>query len=178
MRRLLYLLPVLIVAALVAAFWRGLDPNRDPHALPSALIGKPAPAFDLPALAEGAPRVDLAAFKGKLVAVNFFASWCLPCRAEHPYLKQLSAELGVPFIGIAWKDKAEAARGYLADLGDPYAATALDENGRTGIDFGITGVPETFLVDAEGIVRYRLATPVTNDALKDALAGAVAQAKR
>ena len=178
MRRLLFLLPVLIVAALVAAFWRGLDPNRDPSALPSALIGKPAPAFDLPALAEGAPRVDLAAYKGKLVAVNFFASWCLPCRAEHPFLKQLSAELGVPFIGIAWKDKPEAARGYLADLGDPYVATAMDEHGRTGIDFGITGVPETFLVDANGIVRYRLATPVTNDALKDELSAAIAEAKR
>lgn len=178
MRRLLFLLPVLIVAALVAAFWRGLDPNRDPSALPSALIGKPAPAFDLPALAEGAPRVDLAAYKGKLVAVNFFASWCLPCRAEHPFLKQLSAELGVPFIGIAWKDKPEAARSYLADLGDPYVATAMDEHGRTGIDFGITGVPETFLVDANGIVRYRLAAPVTNDALKDELSTAIAEAKQ
>jgi cytochrome c biogenesis protein CcmG/thiol:disulfide interchange protein DsbE len=90
----------------------------------------------------------------------------------------MSAELGVPFIGIAWKDKPEAARSYLADLGDPYAATAIDEHGRAGIDFGITGVPETFLVDANGIVRYRLATPVTNDALKDELAAAVAEARQ
>lgn len=178
MRRLVFLLPILIVAALVAAFWRGLDPNRDPSALPSALIGKPAPAFDLPGLAEGAPHLDLAAFKGKLVAVNFFASWCLPCRAEHPFLKQVSAELDVPVIGIAWKDKPDAARAFLAELGDPYAATGADENGRTGIDFGITGVPETFLVDGNGVVRYRLAGPVTPDELKNALRPAIAEAKR
>ena len=175
MRRVLFLLPILIVAALVAVFWRGLDPDRDPHALPSALIGKPAPTFDLPGLIEGAPRLQLASFKGQLIAVNFFASWCLPCRAEHPFLKRLSADLGVPFIGIAWKDKPDAARGFLADLGDPYAATGADESGRTGIDFGITGVPETFLIDGEGIVRYRLATPITNDALKDELAAAIAK---
>ncbi|MEZ5833028.1 MAG: DsbE family thiol:disulfide interchange protein [Dongiaceae bacterium] len=178
MRRILFLLPILIVAALVAAFWRGLDPNRDPSALPSALVGKPAPAVDMPALMDGAPRLDLAGYKGKLIAVNFFASWCVPCRAEHPFLKQLTAEFGVPVIGIAWKDKPAAARAFLAELGDPYAATGADENGRTGIDFGITGVPETFLVDGNGIVRYRLAGPVTPDELKSALAPAIAGAKQ
>ena len=178
MRRLLYLLPILIVAALVAFFWRGLDPNRDPKALPSALVGKPAPAFDLPGLADGAARLQLASFKGKLVAVNFFASWCLPCRAEHPFLKQLSAELGVPVIGVAWKDKPEASRAFLAELGDPYAATGADDSGRTGIDFGITGVPETFLVDGDGIVRYRLAGPVTPDSLQGQLAPAIAEARK
>ena len=178
MRRILFLLPILIVAALVAFFWRGLDPNRDPRALPSALIGKPAPAVDLPGLIEGAPRLQLASFKGKPVAVNFFASWCLPCRAEHPFLKQLSADLGVPFIGIAWKDKSDAARSYLADLGDPYAATGADDSGRTGIDFGITGVPETFLVDGDGIIRYRLAAPITDDALKAQLAAEIAKVKQ
>ncbi|HET6159423.1 MAG TPA: DsbE family thiol:disulfide interchange protein [Dongiaceae bacterium] len=178
MRRLLFLLPILIVAALVAAFWRGLDPARDPSALPSALVGKAAPAVDLPGLAEGAPRLNLAAFKGKLIAVNFFASWCLPCRAEHPFLKQLTAEFGVPVIGIAWKDKPAASRAFLAELGDPYAATGADENGRTGIDFGITGVPETFLVDQNGIVRYRLAGPVTPDGLQNALAPAITEARK
>ncbi|HEV8389718.1 MAG TPA: DsbE family thiol:disulfide interchange protein [Dongiaceae bacterium] len=178
MRRLVFLLPVLIVALLVAAFWRGLDPNRDPSALPSALVGKAAPAVDLPGLADGAPRLQLAAFKGKLVAINFFASWCVPCRAEHPYLKQVGAELGVPVIGIAWKDKTEASRAFLAELGDPYAATGADENGRTGIDFGITGVPETFLVDGAGIVRYRLAGPVTPETLKGELAPAIAEARK
>lgn len=174
MRRLIYLLPILIVAALVAAFWRGLDPGRDPSALPSALVGKPAPAVDLPGLADGAPRLNLAAFKGKLVAVNFFASWCLPCRAEHPVLKQL----GIPVIGIAWKDKPEAARAFLAELGDPYVATGADDNGRTGIDFGITGVPETFLVDAAGNVTYRFAGPLTPDVLATALTPAIEAAKQ
>ena len=173
MRRLIYLLPILIVAALVAAFWRGLDPGRDPSALPSALVGKPAPAVDLPGLADGAPRLNLAAFKGKLVAVNFFASWCLPCRAEHPVLRQL----GIPVIGIAWKDKPEAARAFLAELGDPYVATGADDSGRTGIDFGITGVPETFLVDAAGNVTYRFAGPVTPDVLATALTPAIKAAQ-
>ena len=177
MRRLVYLLPILVVAILVAAFWRGLDPNRDKSALPSALVGKPAPAVDLPALTDGTPRLDLASFKGKLVAINFFASWCLPCRAEHPLLKQLSAELGVPVIGVAWKDKGEAARSFLAELGDPYVATGLDENGRTGIDFGITGVPETFLVDGNGIVRYRFAGPLSPEGMKDQLAPAIVDAR-
>jgi cytochrome c biogenesis protein CcmG/thiol:disulfide interchange protein DsbE len=178
MRRLVYLLPVLIVAILVAAFWISLDPKRDKSALPSVLVGKAVPSVDLPGLAAGAPRLDLSAFKGKLVAINFFASWCLPCRAEHPFLKQLSAEFGVPVIGIAWKDKPEAARAFLAELGDPYVATGADENGRTGIDFGLSGVPETFLVDQDGIVRYRLAAPITPDELKDTLAPAIAEAKR
>jgi len=173
MRRLIYLLPILIVAALVAAFWRGLDPNRDPSALPSALVGKPAPAVDLPGLADDAPRLTLAAFKGKVVAVNFFASWCLPCRAEHPVLKQL----GIPVIGIAWKDKPDAARAFLAELGDPYVATGADDNGRTGIDFGITGVPETFLVDASGNVTYRFAGPLTPDVMASALAPAIKAAE-
>lgn len=178
MRRILFLLPILIVAGLVAIFWRGLDPARDPSALPSALIGRRAPAVDLPGLAPGAPRLDLAAFKGEVVAVNFFASWCLPCRAEHQYLKQLSAEFGVPVIGIAWRNRPEDARAFLAELGDPYRATGEDENGRTGIDFGITGVPETFLLDKDGIVRFRMAGPVTPDVLKNELGPAIAEAKR
>jgi cytochrome c biogenesis protein CcmG, thiol:disulfide interchange protein DsbE len=178
MRRLVFLLPIAIVAVLVALFWIGLDPKRDKSALPSALVGNPAPAVDLPALADGAPRLTLAQFKGQLVAINFFASWCLPCRAEHPFLKQLSAELGVPVIGIAWKDKPEASRAFLAELGDPYIAAGADESGRTGIDFGITGVPETFLVDGNGIVRYRLAGPVTPEGLTNVLVPQIAEAKR
>lgn len=178
MRRLVFLLPILVVAVLVAAFWIGLDPERDKSVLPSALVGKPAPAVDLPALAEGAPRLTLDAFKGQLIAINFFASWCLPCRAEHPLLKQISAEFGVPVIGIAWKDKPDAARAFLAELGDPYAATGMDENGRTGIDFGITGIPETFLVDGNGIVRHRFAGPLTPEGLRSQLAPAIAEARR
>ena len=178
MRRFVFLLPILIVAVLVAVFWIGLDPKRDKSVLPSALVGKPAPAIDLPALNDGAPRLSLDGFKGRLIAVNFFASWCLPCRAEHPLLKQVTAEFGVPVIGISWKDKPDASRAYIAELGDPYAATGTDESGRTGIDFGITGIPETFLVDAKGVVRYRLAGPLTPDNLRSDLAPAIAEAKQ
>lgn len=178
MHRLLYLLPILIVAGLVAMFWRGLDPARSPGALPSALIGKPAPAIDLPGLGEGAPRLTLDSFKGRPVAINFFASWCIPCRAEHPLLLQLSAQYGVQVIGIAWKDRPADARAFLAELGDPYAATGEDEKGRTGIDFGITGVPETFLLDKDGIVRWRIAGPLMPDSLKDELGPALAEVSR
>lgn len=178
MRRLVFLLPILIAAILVAAFWIGLDPQRDKSVLPSALVGKPAPAVDLPSVSEGAPRLTLDSFKGRLIAINFFASWCLPCRAEHPLLKQISAELGVPVIGIAWKDKPDASRAFLAELGDPYAATGTDQNGRTGIDFGITGVPETFLVDGNGIVRYRFAGPLSPEGLRNELVPAITEARR
>lgn len=173
MRRLVYLLPILLVAGLLALFWRGLDPARDKSALPSALIGKPAPTLELPALADGAAPFSLAAFQGKPVALNFFASWCLPCRAEHPLLAGIGAEYGIPVIGIAYKDKPEDARGYLADLGDPYAAIGLDESGRAGIEFGLTGVPETYILDGAGIIRYRLAGPISPDNLRDQLGPAI-----
>jgi len=173
MRRLLYLLPVVLVLGLVAVFWRGLDPSRDKSALPSALIGKPAPAIELAALRQGAPALSLDAFKGKPVAVNFFASWCLPCRAEHPLLAQIGTDFGIPVIGIAYKDKPEDARAYLADLGDPYAAIGQDESGRAGIEFGITGVPETYILDRDGIIRYRLAGPISPDNLAQQLAPAI-----
>jgi cytochrome c biogenesis protein CcmG/thiol:disulfide interchange protein DsbE len=165
MRRLLFLLPIVIVAALVAAFWAGLDSTRDKSALPSALIGKPAPIAGLPGLIEGAPPLDLAAYKGQLIAVNFFASWCVPCRAEHQYLRLLTDQYKIPVIGIAWKDKQADARAFIAELGNPDHAIAEDERGRTGIDFGITGVPETFLIDGDGIVRYRFAGPITEPVL-------------
>lgn len=173
MRRLLFLLPILLVAMLLAVFWRGLDPKRDPSALPSALIGKPAPALELPALLEGGAPLSLASLKGQPVAINFFASWCLPCRAEHPLLEQIAEEYGIAVIGIAYKDKPADARAYLADLGNPYAAIGADESGRAGIDFGLTGVPETYVIDRDGIVRYRLAGPIATDNLEDQLAPAI-----
>lgn len=178
MRNLLYLLPIVLVAGLLAMFWRGLDPKRDPSALPSALIGQPAPAIQLPALPPSARIVSLADFKGKPVAVNFFASWCLPCRAEHPMLKKISAEFGLPVIGIAWRDKAVDAQAFLKELGDPYAIIGHDESGRAGIEFGLSGVPETFLIDKDGIVRYRLANPITPETLEEQLAPAIKELLR
>jgi cytochrome c biogenesis protein CcmG/thiol:disulfide interchange protein DsbE len=173
MRRLLYLLPVVLVVLLLAIFWRGLDPKRDPSALPSALIGKPVPALELPALLAGGAQLSLADLKGQPVAINFFASWCLPCRAEHPLLDKIAKEYGIPVIGIAYKDKPEDARRYLDDLGNPYAAIGADESGRAGIEFGLTGVPETYVIDRDGIVRYRLAGPIAPGNLEDQLAPAI-----
>ena len=162
-RRLLFLLPVAAFLALVAMFALGL--GHDPTALKSAMIDQPAPAFSLaPVLADkpGLARTDLG---GKPVLVNFFASWCAPCRVEHATLTGLAAS-GVPLYGIAYKDKPENAQRFLADLGDPYQRIGLDLDGRTAIDFGVYGVPETYILDRDGRIRFRYAGAVTDDILK------------
>jgi cytochrome c biogenesis protein CcmG/thiol:disulfide interchange protein DsbE len=162
--RLVFIVPALVFAVVVGYFLWGLDPDRDPSAVPSALIGKPAPDFDLPALpgTDVPPlgRGDLGG--GRPALVNFFASWCLPCRAEHPILVELSRSGTVPVYGVAWKDKAEDASDWLNELGNPYARIGYDLSGRTGIDFGVYGVPETYVVDGDGRIRYRLAAPITS----------------
>jgi len=170
MRRLLYLLPVVLVVILLAIFWRGLDPDRDPSALPSALIGKPMPTPVTPGL-DG--EFELIYFKGQPFLINFFASWCLPCRAEHPLLDKIAKERGIRVVGIAYKDTPEDARRYLDELGNPYAMIGTDESGRAGIEFGLTGVPETYVIDREGIVRYRLAGPITPQNFEDQLLPAI-----
>ncbi|HEX9447151.1 MAG TPA: DsbE family thiol:disulfide interchange protein [Dongiaceae bacterium] len=169
MRQLLYLLPLIVLAVLVIVFVRGLDPNRDPRAIDSPLIGKQIATFSAPGLATdqaGIADSDLltGAYKGQVVAINFFASWCVPCRAEHPLLKKLSADAGIPIIGLAWKDKNDALTAFLAELGNPYARIGTDQNGRIGIvDFGITGVPETFIIDKQGTIRERIGGPLSDE---------------
>ncbi|MDY0881875.1 DsbE family thiol:disulfide interchange protein [Dongia soli] len=175
MRRLIFLLPLVVLAALLVFFLRGLDPSRDPSAIDSPLIGKALPTFSAPALLADKPGIDSRDFadgdlRGKVVAVNFFASWCLPCRAEHPVLKQLTSELGIPVIGIAYKDKKDAAAGFLAEMGNPYLRVGTDEPGRIGIDFGITGVPETFIIDKQGIVRHRIGGPLNPQLIDEEIA--------
>jgi cytochrome c biogenesis protein CcmG, thiol:disulfide interchange protein DsbE len=162
MRRLLYLLPILLFAALAVVFWRGL--GRDPSLLPSAMIDRPAPDFTLPGIGEkpGLARGDLA---GKVALVNFFASWCAPCRAEHPLLMRLAEEGKVALYGIDYKDKPEDAAKLLAQLGDPYRRIGVDREGRTFIDFGAYGVPETYVIDRAGRIRYRQVGPITAEDL-------------
>jgi cytochrome c biogenesis protein CcmG, thiol:disulfide interchange protein DsbE len=167
--RLLYLLPVLVFLALALWFWRGLAPDRDPSLVPSVMIEKEVPRFDLPALAAGKPGLKSEDLKGHLTLINFFASWCVPCRAEHPLLLDLAKDKRIRIDGIAWKNAPEDAAGFLADLGDPYALTAADQSGRTGIDFGVYGVPESYLIDQEGRIRYRKVGPFTEDDIQKKL---------
>jgi len=157
MRRLVVLLPLLFFAVLAGIFALGL--NRDPSLIPSQLIGKPLPPFDLPAIDSGNPGLASRDFRARPMLLNMFASWCVSCRVEHPLLLDLHGR-GVPIAGIDWQDKAAAAAKYLKDNGDPYARVGLDESGRTGIDLGITGVPETFVVDKHGRVRYKQIGPI------------------
>jgi len=154
--RLLVLLPVLLFLAAAAAFAVALLSDRRPDAIPSVLLERPAPALSLPALVgSGVPGIEPATLRGQVTLVNLWASWCLPCQAEHPLLMQLASRDELRVIGIDWKDKPGDATAFLARLGNPFAAIGVDESGRAGIEWGISGVPESFLVDRAGIVRFR-----------------------
>ncbi len=161
-----YLIPLAIFAALVALFSRGL--HLDPHEVPSPLIDKPAPAFDLPHLTEPGGRVSRAdLLKHKVSLFNVWASWCVACREEHPFLMELANSGAVPIYGLNYKDTRQDAMEWLQRHGDPYLASAFDQDGRVGIDWGVYGVPETFVVDQHGIIRYKLIGPMTPTAWHD-----------
>ncbi|TGD75198.1 DsbE family thiol:disulfide interchange protein [Mangrovimicrobium sediminis] len=149
--RLKLFLPLIIFAVLALFLVRGLQ--LDPRELPSALIDRPFPEFSLPALAGGA-TLDKAAVTGRPALFNVWATWCPTCRVEHPFLIDL-ARRGVPVYGINYKDQDEPARQWLRDLGDPYTAVIVDREGTLGLDLGVYGAPETYLVDGDGVVRYR-----------------------
>jgi len=163
MRRLVFLAPLALFLGLAAWFGAALFSGRDPRELPSALIDRPAPGFDLPSLADG--RLSSEALRGQVTVVNFFASWCAPCRVEHPVLLRLARQEKIRVIGIAYKDRPEDSRRFLAELGDPYLATGIDRDGRTGIDFGLYGVPETYVIDKAGHIRKRIVGPVSHTML-------------
>jgi cytochrome c biogenesis protein CcmG/thiol:disulfide interchange protein DsbE len=160
MKRLLFLAPIALFGALFLAFAAGL--HRDPSKLPSMLIDKPLPAFDLPPVRDGDVGLKTADVGGQPRLLNVFASWCVSCKIEHPVLLELKAR-GVPIDGLDWKDEAAAARKYLNQEGDPYRMAGNDESGRAGIDLGVAGVPETFVVDAHGRVRYKIIGPISPD---------------
>jgi len=155
-----YALPAAVFAALAAASYVGL--GIDSNTLPSPLIDQPAPAFDLPALAGAERGFSSADLTGHVSLVNTFASWCAPCRAEHPILNALAQSKRLPIHGIDYKDKEDAALAWIAELGNPYTRIGADD-GRVGIDWGIYGVPETFLVDKGGRIRYKHVGPLTQD---------------
>jgi cytochrome c biogenesis protein CcmG/thiol:disulfide interchange protein DsbE len=158
-RNLLFILPVLLFIALAGYFTVALRSDRDPHELPSALLNKEAPQFNL----EGLKGAGLArdALVGEPVLINFFASWCVPCRIEHPLLMRLAEHDHVPLYGIDYKDQPEDAAKLLAQFGDPYRGIGLDRSGRVGLDFGVYGVPETYVLDRTGHIRKRFVGPLT-----------------
>mgnify|MGYP005992938427 CR=1 FL=1 len=176
MKRILVLLPLVAAIGIGAAAWWGLNPDRDPSAIPSVLIGKMVPEFDLPAISDietpGLVTADLIGNDGP-VLVNVFASWCVPCRAEHAVLSRMVKDEGLNLMGINYKDKPEDAAAWLFELGNPYAHIGSDESGRAGLDWGISGVPETFVVDANGTIVFRYVGPIYSDEamaqLRDAL---------
>ena len=151
-RRWLFALPVVIFVALAAGLYYGLQ--NDNERLPSALIDQPAPTFQLASLPGHEPAFSSADLQGHVSLVNTFASWCTPCRAEHPVLNALATTKRVPIFGIDYKDKEAAAVAWIAELGNPYTKIGADD-GRVGIDWGVYGVPETFVVDRQGRIRYK-----------------------
>lgn len=165
-RLLLMGLPLFVFGALAAVFYLQLNSGRDVSELPSALIGKAAPEFSLPALPGlvdgGKPVPGLAHtdFKDGPVLVNIFASWCAPCRAEHPVLMELSRLPNLQVVGVNYKDNDENARRFLGALGNPYRRVGVDKKGRAAIDWGFYGIPETFLLDKDGIVRHKIVGPI------------------
>ncbi len=159
MRKTLYLLPVLLFLVVAGYFAVGLKPGRDPHEIPSAMIDKALPEFDLPALNDG-PNVSNASLKGQVTVINFFASWCVPCKIEHPVLMRLATKDKIAIIGIAYKDAVEDSRRELVKGGDPYARIGVDRKGAAGFDFGVYGVPETYVVDKSGHIRKRFVGPL------------------
>lgn len=163
-------IPLLIVIAIFAVFYKMMDENRNPKEIKSVLIDKPVPAFSLPLLGDDSKQFTEADLKtGKPILVNFFASWCVPCRAEHDNLMRIAHEQGVPIIGIAYKDKPLRSQAFLDELGNPFKVAVKDEDGRIAIEWGVTGVPETFLIDGDGIIRYRHWGPIVGTSLEDRL---------
>ncbi len=171
--RLVFFLPVLVfafIAGIAAVFMLS---GKDPRQVQSNLIGKPSPPFvlaSLPGHGNGFARKDL---DGQVTVVNFFASWCTPCLIEHPFLMKLRSMPGFRLVGINYKDKPEAAAAWLKQHGNPYARIGVDRAGRTGIDWGLSGVPETFVVDRRGVIRFQHIGPLTPTVIKDKLMPAI-----
>ena len=167
--RLVYLLPVLSFLVIGGVLLWGLDPARDPSEIPSVLIGKPVPKFELPPVQGRTLGLSKADLKGEVSLVNVFASWCTACRYEHPLFMRLKADAIVPLHGINYKDAPDDAAEWLDTLGDPYTRTGADRNGRVGIDWGIYGVPETFVIDRQGRIAHKHIGPVTQEVLEETL---------
>lgn len=172
-------LPFILFAILALIFALQLASGRDESVIPSALIGKPAPNVVLPAVTglvkDGVPvpGLDPTKFKGQVTLVNIFGSWCVPCRVEHPLLMKLSQDKRFVLNGLNYKDKPENAVGFLGNLGNPYAAVGADLNGRGAIEWGVYGVPETFLIGRDGIIAYKHVGPFSEETIRNDLMPAI-----
>jgi cytochrome c biogenesis protein CcmG/thiol:disulfide interchange protein DsbE len=176
-RVLAALVPLIVFAALAGIFLMQLMSGRDNATIPSALIGEPAPQTVLPALeGSGMPGLDPANFAGKVTLVNVWASWCAPCREEHPVLMQLAADGRFDIAGLNYKDQPENALRFIGSLGNPYDTVGTDRNGRAAIQWGVYGVPETFVVDREGRIAFKHVGPITPQALERDLMPAIEKA--
>lgn len=160
-----HLIPLLVFVVIVGFLWAGLSLN--PREVPSPLIGKPAPEFSLPQLRNPGAVINAADLRGQVWLLNVFASWCTPCLEEHPYLVDLAKSGVVPVYGLNYKDRHEAALRWLNKHGDPYVGIVVDAEGRTGIDYGVYGVPETFVIDKLGVIRFKHIGPLTPEVLDE-----------
>lgn len=175
-RNLLAFLPLALAAVLAVVLAWGLI--RDPSTLPSTLIGKPVPAFELPPVKGRTLGLSSAGLKGEVSLVNVFASWCVACRAEHPLFMKLAAQGTVPLHGLNYKDQPDDAAKWLDSLGDPYTRTGADISGRVAIDWGVYGVPETFVIGADGRVAYKHIGPVNEEVLTRTIQPLVEELRR
>ena len=167
MRALKFLVPLALFAGIAWFLLLGL--SRDPREVPSPLIDKPAPAFSLPVLGDPSRQVTLEQMKGQVWVLNVWGSWCAGCKVEHPLLNDFARKDIAPILGMAWKDKPEASKAWLAQLGDPYKVSGMDLDGKVAIDWGVYGAPETFVIDKAGIVRDKHIGPLTRDVLDQRL---------
>jgi cytochrome c biogenesis protein CcmG/thiol:disulfide interchange protein DsbE len=160
-----YLLPLALFMVLVGFFAVGL--KLDPREVPSPLINKPAPLFKLPVLNEAGKTFSPEDMRGQVWLLNVWASWCSACREEHPLLVEMSRSGAIPLVGLDYKDTDAEGAAVLKDEGNPYKVVATDVDGRVGIDYGVYGVPETYVIDKAGVIRYKQIGPITEDALRD-----------
>ena len=161
MKKQLLIFPSIVFFFILLVFFYLLIIDRDPTELPSVLIEKKVPRFEAESLLVDKKFISTEEFANKTVIVNFFATWCKPCREEHPYITRLSNTKGIKIIGINYKDNPQRTIKWLKELGNPYSNIAIDSNGQIGIDWGVYGRPETFIVNAEGIIKYRHVGPIT-----------------
>jgi cytochrome c biogenesis protein CcmG/thiol:disulfide interchange protein DsbE len=171
-----FLIPLILFIVLVVFLGIGL--NRDPREVPSPLINKPAPAFEVAQLAQPNKTFSPASMKGQVWILNVWASWCVACREEHPVLVELAKSNQAPVIGLDYKDKREDALAMLQRQGDPYVLSAFDGNGRVGIDYGVYGVPETYIIDQAGIIRFKHIGPITTQVLNEKMYPLIRELKK